>query len=185
MKDKIIPFIALVLIAIVVIIATNGKVSLGNKKQSENKIVTNFDECAAEDNAIMESYPRQCISKAGDHFVEEVKEFVNDEVTSTDLIIGQWQSNEDKKFVRAFIDKQVVVDFYDNEQTGGIGNWDVLSDDQLTGLPFPTEEGEEYIVIIFNEETLFFKLVEVTDTKLDLLYTDGGMLSFSRIPELI
>ena len=184
-KDKIVPFVVLLVIAIVVIIVTNGNVSLSDKNQAKNKTVENFDECVAEGNAVMESYPRQCVSKEGKHFVEELTGIVSDEVSSADLIVGQWQSLEDEKFVRAFIDEQVVVDFYDKEQTGGIGNWAVLSDDQLEGLPFPTEEGEEYIVLIFNEETLFFKLIEVTDTKLDLLYTDGGMLSFSRIPDLI
>ncbi|MFA5935469.1 MAG: hypothetical protein WC787_01265 [Patescibacteria group bacterium] len=34
---------------------------------------TNFEECAAQGNPIMESYPRQCRSKEGKLFVEDVK----------------------------------------------------------------------------------------------------------------
>ncbi len=31
-----------------------------------------FEECVAEGNPVMESYPRQCISKAGEHFTENI-----------------------------------------------------------------------------------------------------------------
>lgn len=34
--------------------------------------ITTFEECVAEGNPVMESYPRQCRSKAGDLFVEDV-----------------------------------------------------------------------------------------------------------------
>lgn len=33
---------------------------------------TSFEECAAQGNAVMESYPRQCIDATGNHFVEDV-----------------------------------------------------------------------------------------------------------------
>jgi len=39
---------------------------------------TNFEECVAEGNPVMESYPRQCISKEGEHFVEEIEETKED-----------------------------------------------------------------------------------------------------------
>lgn len=35
-------------------------------------LVTTFEECAAAGNPVMESYPRQCISADGRHFVEEI-----------------------------------------------------------------------------------------------------------------
>lgn len=34
--------------------------------------ITNFEECAAAGNAVMESYPRQCRTPDGKHFVEDV-----------------------------------------------------------------------------------------------------------------
>lgn len=36
--------------------------------------VTNFEDCVAAGNPVMESYPRQCRSAQGDLFVEEVDE---------------------------------------------------------------------------------------------------------------
>jgi hypothetical protein len=41
-----------------------------NKPQEE---VTNFEQCVAAGNPIMESYPAQCIHK-DQHFVQEIKE---------------------------------------------------------------------------------------------------------------
>ena len=40
--------------------------------QPSAPVVTNFEECASAGNAIMESYPRQCRSVAGQLFVENV-----------------------------------------------------------------------------------------------------------------
>lgn len=35
-------------------------------------VISNFEECAAAGNPVMESYPRQCRTKDGRHFVEDV-----------------------------------------------------------------------------------------------------------------
>lgn len=45
-------------------------------------VITNFEECAAAGNPVMESYPRQCRAKDGRVFVEEIPE----QATSTDGI---------------------------------------------------------------------------------------------------
>lgn len=47
-------------------------------------VITNFEECAAAGNAVMESYPRQCRSKDGRLFVEELP----DQTTSTSPIFA-------------------------------------------------------------------------------------------------
>ena len=39
----------------------------------ESSSITNFEECVAAGNSIMESYPRQCRTNDGKHFVEEIK----------------------------------------------------------------------------------------------------------------
>ena len=39
---------------------------------SEKILINNFDECAAAGNPVMESYPRQCRTEDGKHFVEEI-----------------------------------------------------------------------------------------------------------------
>lgn len=41
-------------------------------KQSQEQMITNFEECAAAGNAIMESYPAQCRTEGGKLFVQEV-----------------------------------------------------------------------------------------------------------------
>ena len=48
----------------------------------EVTIVTNFEECVAEGNSVMESYPRQCKSKAGDTFTEEIPPLISKEDAS-------------------------------------------------------------------------------------------------------
>jgi len=35
-------------------------------------VATSFEECEAQGNAVMESYPRQCIDASGNHFTEDV-----------------------------------------------------------------------------------------------------------------
>ena len=44
--------------------------------------VTTFEECVAAGNAVMESYPRQCVSQDGEHFVEHIGNVLE----KTDLI---------------------------------------------------------------------------------------------------
>lgn len=184
MKNKIILFVVLVVVAGVVIILRGGNVSLPPSEKPAS--VTSFEDCVAEGNPVMESYPRQCVSLSGERFVEEIEESPVKEKTSPDLIIGEWISLEDPKFVRAFVSSDTVVDFYDGEQVGGIGNWIILDSSQVKDLPFGVEDGSDYLIISFNEETLFFKIAEVSNTKLDLVYLDrGGVLSFQRIPEQI
>lgn len=38
-------------------------------------VITTFEECAAAGNPVMESYPRQCMTQDGRHFVEEISGF--------------------------------------------------------------------------------------------------------------
>lgn len=38
-----------------------------------NSEITNFEECAAAGNLVAESYPRQCSTADGQHFVEDVE----------------------------------------------------------------------------------------------------------------
>lgn len=40
--------------------------------QSPNRSMTNFEQCAAAGNLVMESHPRQCRTQDGRHFVEDV-----------------------------------------------------------------------------------------------------------------
>jgi hypothetical protein len=62
---------------------------LGIFKLYENKIISidSFEDCVAAGNAIMESYPRQCRTRDGRLFVEEIKEFP-DNSDKTSPIMG-------------------------------------------------------------------------------------------------
>lgn len=43
-------------------------------KEETQSSITDFDSCAAAGNPVAESYPRQCTSEDGRHFVEEIEE---------------------------------------------------------------------------------------------------------------
>lgn len=73
-KTPIIIIIALVALIAFVLWKTSGK--------TPSKVATNFTECVAEGSAVMESYPRQCISKEGVHFTEDI----GNEISKSDLI---------------------------------------------------------------------------------------------------
>lgn len=105
--------------------------------------------------------------------------------TAETLIEGKWQSIQDPSFVREFT-KTAVSDFYDNELITDIGSWQIFSSEEVVpGFPGEAEEDQTYVVLRFENEVLFFKIVEVTKKSLDMVYLNrGGVLSFTRIPEL-
>ncbi len=52
----------------------NGIVDGGVVDPGDIKAISSFDECAAAGNPVLESYPRQCNTLDGQHFVEDVKD---------------------------------------------------------------------------------------------------------------
>jgi len=56
----------------VIVLALVGFFFFQNSTEEPKSIATSFEECAAQGNAVMESYPRQCIDESGNHFVEDV-----------------------------------------------------------------------------------------------------------------
>ena len=71
-----------VLIGLVIISAVIVYGLYSAKKQSVVMVVTSFSECVAAGNAVMESYPRQCRTEAGQTFTE----YIGNELEKTDLI---------------------------------------------------------------------------------------------------
>ena len=63
---------------------------------NNTEIINNFEQCIATGNIIMESHPRQCSTKDGKHFVEEISEIPK----WIRIITNWWSSNEisDKEF---------------------------------------------------------------------------------------
>lgn len=51
-------------------------------QKKDEIIITNFSDCVKEQNIIQESYPRQCVSKTGEKFVEDI----GNELEKSDLI---------------------------------------------------------------------------------------------------
>ena len=194
MIKKIVLIVILVIVALVLF--TFAKENLSpNREGREVSKVTNFEECVAEGNAVMESYPRQCISKSGEHFVEEVeiKSDSSEETSFIDinsvsyLLAGKWRSLEDEKFEREFLQDGRVFDYYEGQENVDQGQWVVFrGDDPVKPFPYPVESKEYYLSISLNTEYLFFKIADIESDKLDLIYLDrGGVLTFERvIPEI-
>jgi len=73
--------ILLIVSTIIFVVGVGIVVTLQMMKQTPN-VVSNFGECVAEGNAVMESYPRQCTSKDGKLFTENI----GNELNKSDLI---------------------------------------------------------------------------------------------------
>lgn len=58
--------IALILIGIAMFIAYN------QQTRQSSIVITNFEECIKAGNPVLESYPAQCRTPDGKHFVEEI-----------------------------------------------------------------------------------------------------------------
>jgi len=69
------------IIAILVVMIVIGGIWTYLKRSTPEQ-VTNFEECAAAGNPVMESYPRQCRTTDGARFVEDI----GNEITKTDEI---------------------------------------------------------------------------------------------------
>lgn len=71
---KTLQIIGLLILAAILVGVSMVIYSLAPKMQARvpQIVISNFEECAAAGNAIMESYPRQCRTKDGRHFVEDV-----------------------------------------------------------------------------------------------------------------
>jgi hypothetical protein len=102
----------------------------------------------------------------------------------SESIVGKWQSNEDKKFVREFKSDGTAADWYDNKVVSP-GTWKVFTKEQPLSVAFPLERDTVYIQMTMQGtqgDTLNFKLVKLTPEALELVYMDrGGALSFKHI----
>ena len=60
-----------------------------------NNLINSFEDCVAAGNPVMESYPRQCRTEDGKHFVEEISK-IPDWVKNIFVWYGQDQVSEDE-----------------------------------------------------------------------------------------
>lgn len=63
----------LIALGIVVVAIVWYVVAPPREQTGEQTVISSFEECAAAGNAVMESYPRQCRTQDGKHFVENVE----------------------------------------------------------------------------------------------------------------
>jgi len=104
------------------------------------------------------------------------------EAISINPLAGVWQSTEDANFVRNIYENGGYSDLYEGEETSN-GPWvTFMSENAPEEFPYTLEEGAEYLELQDTEGSLYFKIAEVTEEKLVLIYLDrGGVLEFVRI----
>lgn len=96
------------------------------------------------------------------------------------LVVGKWKSVEDGNFIREFRADGTVSDYYEGNEAGS-GTWAPVG----TGsIPFsiPVDEESIDLKLTLNAEDYYFRMLEVTDERLALMYLDrGGVLEFERM----
>jgi len=112
--------------------------------------------------------------------VEE--EMVVDAPLPADSLAGTWQSTEDANFVRNIYENGGYSDLYEDEETSN-GPWVTFGDDSAPAeFPYTVEDDAKYLELKDEAGSLYFKIAEVTEEKLVLIYLDrGGVLEFVRI----
>jgi hypothetical protein len=98
-------------------------------------------------------------------------------------ITGAWRSADDARFVREFRADGTVEDRYEGDEGATVsGAWNVVADPASEQAELPSAEGMRVVKIQFPEEVLYFSVVNVTDTELELSYLGrGNTLRFTRI----
>lgn len=66
-----------------ILLIIGGAIYYVNNFNKNEVVVTSFEECVSAGNPIMESYPRQCMSKDGKHFTE----FIGNALEKADKIV--------------------------------------------------------------------------------------------------
>lgn len=96
---------------------------------------------------------------------------------------GTWQSSQDGKFIRTFGADGLVTDTYEGvEEATSVGTWSFVEDPSAEQEELSYLEDKKVIKIQFPEEVLYFALLELTETNLELSYLGrGNTLSFTRI----
>ncbi|MDP2650397.1 MAG: hypothetical protein Q8P16_02420 [bacterium] len=98
-------------------------------------------------------------------------------------LVGTWQSNEDAKFKREFNADGTVTDTYEGENAvASHGEWEVFTDPSAEPVEVPDIPGATYVRLVFDEETVYFIVPEITESNLVMIYLGrGGALTFTRV----
>ncbi|MBV9159930.1 MAG: hypothetical protein JO019_05035 [Candidatus Kaiserbacteria bacterium] len=105
-------------------------------------------------------------------------------VATSSLLEGTWQSTEDSKFTREFKADGSFTDSYAGDASAAtVGTWNLFtSGNPDPGLHDALEPGATYLKMTDPNEVLFFSLLHIDDSDLQLSYLDrGNTLEFRRI----
>ncbi len=86
-------FIGVIIVAIIIMIVLLAFNFINSMDLQPTSTATNFQECVDEGNPVMESYPRQCRTADGRHFVESIPE--NRECEMAGGLWGIWSNAMD------------------------------------------------------------------------------------------
>lgn len=101
-----------------------------------------------------------------------------------DQLVGEWRSTGDVQFTRIFRADGTITDTYAGEEvmTEDAGTWEVLSDLRGEPISIPSEEGVNYLKLMFGTEAMYFSIAELDAESLVMIYLNrGGALEFERV----
>lgn len=97
------------------------------------------------------------------------------------IYYGKWQSTDDESFVRIFNEDNTFQDLYD-EQVVSSGTWYVFDGSNVpVNFSYTVESDKKYIMMNNTNSSLSFLIEDAQKDRLNLIYLDGGALSFKRI----
>ncbi len=99
-------------------------------------------------------------------------------------IVGTWRSTEDSKFIRVFNADGTTEDRYEGDPSATMaGEWNIFtSTNPDPGYDRELATDTTYLKIQSQYEALFFRVLSVSDTNLELSYLDrGNTLSFTKV----
>ncbi len=91
-----------------------------------------------------------------------------------DQLLGIWQSNEDSKFTREFMDTGLVIDrYHGNASATTKGEWSFVMDTSKEPVQLPAISGITVLKIIMGE-SMYFSVQEISTSSLSIMYLQGN-----------
>lgn len=102
------------------------------------------------------------------------------------MLIGIWNSEEDRNFNREYKDDGTVIDSYasgSGEVLDIEARWSLFTEDMNEKTDFPQYDDDVYIKDTGGDgSTMYFRIVTVTSTELELMNMErGNMLRFGKL----
>tara|TARA_B100000378_G_scaffold270123_1_gene258853 strand:+ start:653 stop:1066 length:414 start_codon:yes stop_codon:yes gene_type:complete len=98
----------------------------------------------------------------------------------TTMVQGEWVSADDELAVTIYGDDGAFVEQYDGEAVAS-GNWMVVESSEVEAAGYTVDADATYMAKVDEDMTLYYEVISVSETEMQLLYLDGGVLTFTRI----